>query len=337
MGAASAKFDHSALRDFGAAMFAGRGLPEADAQIAADGLIDGDLRGVPTHGLVQLPIYLSLLEKGVTNPRPAISIAGKSALLRVEADRAVGQVATVRTLEALKPGVSEHGLAAASISNSGHLGGLGYFVRLAAEEGLVALVMQNGPPLMGLPGSTARAIGNNPLAFGAPVPGGPPLIFDIATSEAAYGKILRAQAAGAAIPEGWALDVNGVPTTDPAVALKGILVSMAGAKGIGLAMMVEIFAGSLSGTIPVAGGNIFGGFVLLADPLAVQDSADFDAHMSQWIAAYRRSSPDARYPGERAAADRARQLQSGVVLEITLADMLAELGAKAGIVFPSAL
>lgn len=318
-------------------MLAARGLSSADAQITADGILDGDLRGVPTHGMAQLPTYLSLLDQGVTNSIPTIRIEGKGGLLRVEADRGLGQVVVVRTLEALKTHVRDQGMAGAAIANAGHLGGLGYFARLAAEAGLVSLIMQNGPPLMGLPGSKARAIGNNPLAFGAPVPGGPPLVFDIATSQAAYGKIMQAHKAGVEnLPPDWALDSEGRPTTDPATALSGILMPAGGAKGIGLAMMVEVLAGSLSGT-HAAGGNIFGGFVMLVDPLAVETMKAYEAHMENWIATYRRSGPDRRYPGERSAALRARQMQSGVVLASSLADTLHTLGKDAGIPLPPAL
>lgn len=332
------RFGHSDLQAWVAAMFGGRGLPDQDALIAAEGLLDADLRAVPTHGVAQLPTYLGLLDKGVTNPRPDIRFSGKSGLMRLEADRGLGQVVTMRAMERLEPVAREAGMAGAAIAQAGHLGGLGYFADHAARKGLIAIVFQNGPPLMGLEGSQARAIGNNPLAFGAPVTDGPPLVFDAATSEAAYGKIINAKASGAdSIPAGWALDAQGIPTTDPAAAVSGILLPMAGSKGIGIAMLVEVLAGSLSGTVPVAGENIFGGFVMLIDPLAVQDADGFDAHMRQWVGAYHRSAPNARYPGERAAETRARQLETGVQIDRKLAQALAELGEHAGILLPSPL
>lgn len=112
------------------------------------------------------------------------------------------------------------------------------------------------------------------------------------------------------------------------------MLPIAGPKGIGLAMMVEVLAGSLSGTKPVFGGNIFGGFVLLLNPLAVMDRQGYDEHMASWIAHYRESGPAARYPGERAAQSRDRQLQSGVALDAQGASKLAEIADMAGLELP---
>jgi LDH2 family malate/lactate/ureidoglycolate dehydrogenase len=111
-------------------------------------------------------------------------------------------------------------------------------------------MMQNGHPSMALPGATKPGIGNNPLSFAAPLRGRPPVVFDMAASEAAFGKIMEAAARGTPLPEGWALDEKGSPTRDAAVALTGMLLPVSGPKGIGLAMLVETLAGALTETDP---------------------------------------------------------------------------------------
>lgn len=308
-----------------------RDLPEADAALVAEALVDTSLRGVDTHGIALLPTYVELLEKGVTKARPQVNIVNRGAFLKVDADRGLGQVVVTRVLDRVVDMARTQGSATAAIGQVGHLGALGYFARRAADAGMIALVLQNGPALMGLPGSTARAIGNNPIAFGAPAPGRPPVVFDVATSEAAYGKLITASTKNEPIPDGWAMDSAGQPTTDPRAAMSGILLPSGGAKGIGLAMLVEALAGSLSGTRPVAGGNIFGAFLMVVDP-ALGD-AGFGVDMSQWLDLYAASGPDARYPGQRAEAVLEQRSRDGIEIASALHDKFRLIGANTGIPF----
>jgi LDH2 family malate/lactate/ureidoglycolate dehydrogenase len=313
-------------------MLAAAGLPGGDAALVAGALLDTSLHGVDTHGIALLPSYLSQLAKGATNPVPSVSIERHGAVLRVEADRGLGQVVVTRALDDALDLAGELGSVSAVISNVGHLGALGFFARRAAARGKIALVLQNGPPLMGLPGSTARAIGNNPIAFGAPVQDGAPLVFDFATSEVAYGKLLDAAERDEPIPGGWALDKSGAPTTDAKRSLDGILLPSGAAKGIGLAMMVEVLAGSLSGTRPSFGAGIFGAFLLVIDPAS--SGTVFGTHMTGWLQTYLGSGPDARYPGQTAAARYEERSRDGVPVSDALHEQFAALGNKAGIPFP---
>src|SRR5262249_39177600 len=127
-----------------------------------------------------------------------------------------------------------------------------------AREGMVALFCQETPPLMALPGSSRASIGNNPIAFAAPVAGGAPLVFDIATSIVSRGAILQLGRDKKPVPEGWALGTDGQPTIDPVEALKGAVLPIAGHKGIGLAMMVQVLAGSLTGSRTAESAKSFG-------------------------------------------------------------------------------
>ncbi|KQX34324.1 hypothetical protein ASD04_16945 [Devosia sp. Root436] len=318
-----------ALRGWATRLLVARDLPPADAALVVDALVDTSLRGVDTHGLALLPNYLDLLEKGVTNPRPQVDIASHGAFLKVDADRGLGQVVVTRVLDRAIDMARTSGSVAATIGQVGHLGALGYFARRATDAGMIALVLQNGPALMGLPGSTARAIGNNPIAFGIPAPGRPPVIFDVATSEAAYGKLLGASARNEPIPGGWAMDSQGRPTNDARAAMDGILLPSGGAKGIGLAMLVEALAGSLSGTRPAANGNIFGAFLMVVDPSA--GHAGFASDLTQWLDLYAASGPDARYPGQRAQAIFEQRSRDGIPVAAGLHEKLVATGRTVGI------
>jgi LDH2 family malate/lactate/ureidoglycolate dehydrogenase len=330
------RLDATALKHWVASVFSHHGLPDIDAATVAEALVDTDMRGIYTHGVAQVPFYLGMLERGVTNPRPNIAIEGQGALLTVQADRALGQVSTMRALDAAMTVAKTQGLAATAISQSGHLGALGYFTRVAAQNGMIAILMQNGPPLMSLPGAERRAIGNNPISFAAPVSGRAPIVFDVSTSEAAFGKLIGPAARGEAIPEGWAVDKNGAPTTDAREALAGMLLPSGGFKGIGMAMMVELLAGSLTATRPVWGGGLFGGFLIVIDPEAALARAMFDDHLAAWLEHYEGSGPAARYPGQRAAETFADAMRNGVPLDTTLHRKLVEIGERAGCTLPAA-
>jgi LDH2 family malate/lactate/ureidoglycolate dehydrogenase len=307
-----------------------RGLPGEEAALVAEALVDTSLRGVDTHGIGLLPGYAGLLENGVTKPRPVVAIERHGAFLKVDADRGLGQVVVGRVLDRAIDMARELGCVTAAIGQVGHLGALGWFARRAADRGMISLILQNGPPLMGLPGSTARAIGNNPVAYGVPVVGRPPVVFDVATSEAAYGKLLSAAAKGEPIPEGWALDKAGDPTLDPHAAMEGILLPSGGAKGIGLAMLVEALAGSLTGTR--ADRNIFGAFLMVIDP-AVGD-AGFGNHVAGWLDHYAASAPDARYPGQRAETIHRQRSRDGIPVSGDLGARFAEVAERTGVPLP---
>lgn len=330
----TARFDSAALTAWMARTLAAMDMPPEDARTIGEGLTSISLRGVDTHGIAQFPVYVKLIREGAMNVRPKMTITGEGALLAMEADLANGYVSMKQAMAAVIDRARTLGVAAISVGRSGHLGALGHFAGMAAEAGMIGLIAQNGPPLMGPPGAKRRAIGNNPLAFGMPVPDGPPLIFDIAASEAAYGKIGQTPEGGE-IPEGWALDKTGAPTTSREAALAGILLSMAGTKGIGLAMMVEALAGGLSSTKVSGFSGPFGGFALVIDPAAAGGREAFAANAAEWIAIYHASQDGARYPGERAAQVAAERLAAGVPVPETLRATFAEIGETVGAPFPA--
>jgi LDH2 family malate/lactate/ureidoglycolate dehydrogenase len=196
--------------------------------------------------------------------------------------------------------------------------------------------MQNGPPIMGLPGATKPAIGNNPLAFAMPVADGPSLVFDMAASEAAFGRIIDAARNNQPIPSGWAIDETGAETTDAAAAMRGMLLPTGAFKGVGIAMLVECLAGSLSGvyleklepgrTLPPS----FGAFLLVINPALLIGADAFAAHRDTWLDRYKSSSKSIRYPGERAAQVEAQRSRDGIPLPATVVQQLTQLGESVG-------
>ncbi len=331
----SARYDSQALTGWVASAFAACGVEAQAAETAARVLVRTNLRGVDTHGLARVPVYVQKLKSGELNARPNVRYEDRSGVMHCHADSGLGQVVAIQAMDAAIERAARAGFVAGLLHDVGHLAALGMFALRAAEAGMIGLVAQSTPPLMGLPGSRGAAIGNNPLAFASPVPGGPPLVFDIAASAVARGNVLAAARDGRDIPEGWAIDGEGRPTTDAKAALAGAMLPMAGHKGIGLAMMVECLAGSLTGATPasVTGANPgsaparVGAFLLVANPALITTRAAYDEHMADWIGHYRKATgAEGRYPGERAAKLEAERSACGIPLGPALVAELRKVG-----------
>jgi LDH2 family malate/lactate/ureidoglycolate dehydrogenase len=207
----------------------------------------------------------------------------------------------------------------------------------------VAVLCQRTNPLIALPGFQGRAIGNNPLAFAMPVPDGVPLVFDMAMSEVARGKLNDAARDGVTvIPEGWAVDPEGRPTTDVQQALSGAMRPTGGHKGIGLAMLVECLAGSLAGALAAdshgqgPSGGSTGAFLLVANPALLAGQALYDTSVREWMGRYRTAAgATGRYPGERQARSEADRSVNGIPIAPALLRELQSLGERTRISFPS--
>jgi len=224
------------------------GVPRDDAAILADALIDADVEGTSTHGVSRLNIYIRRIQRGLIDPVGQLTVEKRRpAVLVVDAGGGLGQVQAVKTLELLIPLAGQYGVASATIRRSQHFGALSYYSNMAAGHDMVLLAMTNCEPAMSPVGGCEAFFGTNPIAASFPTGKGFPLKVDLATSLVARGNIIAAHKAGRPIPEGWALDADGNPTTDPAAALAGTVLTMAGHKGSALATMVELFSGVLSG------------------------------------------------------------------------------------------
>lgn len=335
------------LETWTASVFAARGLPDDDAALVARLLVRSELRGYATHGLTRVAAYLERIDAGAFNPRPAMTARSFPGGVVLEADGAMGQVAGPRAIALGLEGLRDAASVLVVIRECGHLGALGVHALQAAEAGLFSIVGQRTPPLLSMPGFTAPAIGHNPIAFGCPIADRPPLVFDIACSVAARGHILLAAREGRPIPEGWAVDETGAPTTDARRALSGALLPAGGHKGVGIAMMVECLAGALGATadalaptrdrLPEQGAvGRQGGFLWLLRPDRFGDAGAFGAAMAHWTEGYLEAGgPHARLPGARGAELERRGLADGIALPASIEAELRGVGERLGLPFPS--
>ena len=226
----------------------GLGMARKDGEDAARILVMGDLFGVHTHGVSRLESYAERVKGGGANARPDIRIERVApTIARLDGDRGVGPLVGMRALEAAMEMARESGTGIVFARDSNHFGAIGPYNYLAAQEGFASIIGSNSSTTIAPHGGRDARVGNSPLGFGVPRPGGRPIILDMAISVVARAKIRDALKAGKPIPDTWATDRDGRPTTDPKAALDGFLLPIGGYKGYGLALIVDLFAGLLSG------------------------------------------------------------------------------------------
>lgn len=223
-------------------------LSETSAKMVAENLIESDLRGVGTHGIIRLPEYVKRIEQGgVTACAEPTVVNQKGPAICMDARNCLGQIAGTQAMQAAIRKAQEMGIGIATVRNSHHLGAMAYYSMLALKENMIGIAMTNTAAMMPPWGGRKPTVGNNPFSVAFPAES-VPIVFDMACTEAARGKIKLALQEGKKIPEGWALDGDGKPTTNPAEAMKGVLLPAAGHKGFGLAVVVDIFCGVLTGS-----------------------------------------------------------------------------------------
>jgi (2R)-3-sulfolactate dehydrogenase (NADP+) len=295
---------------------------EANARSTAAALIAAEADGQAGHGLSRVPSYAAQARSGKVDGHAVPRVERTAAAsLRADAARGFAYPALDAAIARLIPLVREAGTAAAAIGASHHMGQAGLQVERLADEGLVALAMSNTPHAMAFHGGSRSRMGTNPLAFAAPLPGREPLVIDLSLSVAARGKIVAAEKAGRAIPEGWAVDAAGLPTTDPAAALKGSLLPIGGAKGSALALMVEVLCAALAGSnfgweassfFEAEGPSPQVGQVFIAlDPAAFAGPGFLD-RMGELAAAV--AEDGARLPGDRRLTSRRGAAENGLAI-----------------------
>ncbi|MBO9473660.1 Ldh family oxidoreductase [Shimia sp. R10_1] len=226
------------------------GVPLEDAEIVTESIVFAHTTGKGTHGLGRLPIYLRKIQSGLMRrDTPLKPVVSALALEVLDADHGFGQVAAVHGMQRAISMSETYGVGLVGIRHSNNFGTAAFIASAAVKANKIGIVMSNAAPAISAPGSTTPILGTNPLAFGFPSgDDGSPIVFDMAISNAARGKIRLAAANGEEIPEGWAVDENGVPTTSAEAALAGAMLPIGGAKGYGLALSVDILAGLLTGS-----------------------------------------------------------------------------------------
>jgi len=234
------------LHVFTKEVFVRVGMPPEDAEAEAGALIWANLRGVDSHGVLRIPWYVENVDKGVMNPKPNIQVIKETpATLLIDADRALGPVVTIFVVNLVIEKAKKAGIGWALIRNLTHQGALGYYSQMMARQDMAGIVFVCNPPNMAPYGARVAGVHNSPIAISVPAKRHHPLNLDMATSVVAGGKIWLAVDKGIPIPEGWALDKEGNPTTDPRQV--GALLPFGGPKGSGLALMFECLSSVMAG------------------------------------------------------------------------------------------
>lgn len=245
---AAMRVDADKLASAVADIFVSLGIARDDAQIVAGDLVLADLEGVGSHGVMLMPMYVDRIRKGSVSKRSEGDIVSDNkAAVVIDAANALGQLTAHQAVTLAVTRAKEFGMATVAVRNAFHFGTAGRYARLMAEQGCVGIVMSNTRPLMPAPGGAEAMTGNNPIAIALPSAGEHPVEVDMALSATAMGKIRLAAAAGQSIPADWAIAADGKPTTDPNEAIKGMLAPAAGPKGFGLAFVIDLLCGGLSG------------------------------------------------------------------------------------------
>ena len=230
-------------------IFRKHGLNNKHASISADALINAELVGAYGHGLSRLKMYCDRIKKKLINPNPKIKIKKiSSSISRIDADNCIGFVAADIAIKTAIHNAKQTGIGMIGVKNSGHYGLSGYYAEQATKKNLIAMIYTNAPPAIAPHGSLKTLFGTNPICFGAPVGSKIPFILDTSMSVINRGKIRVAARNNKKIPEGVALDKFGKPTSDAKKALSGVQLPIAGFRGSGLAWMVDILSGVLTGS-----------------------------------------------------------------------------------------
>ncbi|MCJ2058497.1 Ldh family oxidoreductase [Methylobacterium sp. J-048] len=322
----------------------GLGLDPKDAADTAGILVLAEMFGLGTHGVGRIESYGERLDIAGINPRPSITVEPVApALIRVDGDNGVGPLVGMRAMEAAMQAAATTGVALALARGSNHFGPVSPYNYMAAQAGFASLIGSNATTTIAPWGGSEARLGNSPCGFGFPNPGGDPIILDMAISVAARAKIRNAAKAGQPIPDTWATDRTGRPTTDPNEALNGFLLPIGGHKGYGLALVVDLLAGLLSGAAylthvkswvdaPEEPQNL-GHYFLLIDTKRLGASDWLSGRMSDF-ADILHSTPPADpkapvlVPGEIENRNLARARRKGVRLDPSLLAKLQALAAR---------
>jgi (2R)-3-sulfolactate dehydrogenase (NADP+) len=313
------------------------GATAAMAAATAHALTVAELEGIASHGASRIPQYCGHLRKGRANGAavPTVTRDSKAACV-VDAKQGLAfEACALASREAVKR-AKDFGVAFVSVANSNHFGVAAFHLEPVVAAGLVGIAMGNSPAAMPAWGGTRPLFGTNPIAAGFPRKSSPPLLIDLSLSAVARGKIMVAARDGKPIPEGWAVDKDGRPTTDAKAALEGSMLPAGGVKGAMLALMVELLVCALSGSAYGFESDSFfteegrptriGQAILAIDPGALAGRGVYDERVETLVTAML-ADDDVRLPGERRRMNRERAERDGVAIP---ADLLKKIRALAG-------
>jgi LDH2 family malate/lactate/ureidoglycolate dehydrogenase len=341
--------DAVALSAFATAVLEVEGVPQGDAALLADTLVTAELWGHASHGMLRLPWYVARLRTGAMRAvTTAEVVRDQGAVVVLDGHDGIGQVVAQRAVELGVERARAHGISGVAVRSSGHFGTAAYFTRQAAESGCVALLATNASPAMAPWGGRVKSIGTNPWSVAAPAGRHGVVVMDLANTAVARGKVYLAAERGEPIPDGWAADSDGVPTTDPAEAIAGLIQPMAGPKGYVISFMMDVLAGVLTGSAfgdQVAGPyepdrrSGAGHLLLTIDVAALAEPADFASRIEALVD-QTRGGPLAAWadeilvPGELEDRTRARLSADGIPVAATTWQALEVLSKETGVPLP---
>lgn len=344
------RVDIAELRRFGADVLTVLDVPDTDAALVSDSLVTADMWGHPSHGMLRLPWYVARLQSGVMQAIADTELAiDLGAVAVMDGREGIGQVITHRACGEAVRRAAQFGIAAIAVRNSNHFGTAAYWTRQMASQGYVGILTTNGSPAMAPWGGRERkTVGANPWSIATPGPNGTPVVLDIANTGVARGKIYAAAERRERIPDHWAIDAAGVPTTDPHAAIEGLLAPMAGHKGYGISFMMDVLSGVLTGSsygADVVGPYVpdrrsgCGHLVVALNVAALMPTDEFDSRLDDLIATTkavpRANGVDEIFvPGEieTNAEHAAREAGTVSLPDKTLTD-LHQLGHSVGVEF----
>jgi LDH2 family malate/lactate/ureidoglycolate dehydrogenase len=350
--AAAPTVDERELHAFVTTLLERVGYANADAALVAEGLVEAELRGITSHGVLHVPNLVKRTKLGLLNVRPSIrTLTESGSAARLDADRAPGFVAAVRAMDLAITKARATGVGAVAVTNSTHFGMGARYAERATRSGMIGLALANATATMPSPGGTLALLGTNPIAFAVPGDGDEPaMCLDMGLAQVTLNAVRDAAKHGRELQPGVAAAKDGTPTTDPAKALDGgFLLPFGGHKGFGLAVVVEVLAGVLTGSaIGREVGSLFvdydraqntGHFLLALDPAHFLGPEEFRAkreYLVRWIKDSPRAANagPALLPGEREQAVRRERVASGIPLAKDAAADLLRLASEFAIEAP---
>jgi LDH2 family malate/lactate/ureidoglycolate dehydrogenase len=335
-----------ALRQFVSRLYMALGLNEDKASLLSDSLVMADLWGHSSHGVLRATWYAERIQHHVMdiNTDPEIT-SDTGPLLALDGHNGLGQFITREAVRLAIARAQQFGIGCVSIRRSGHFGTAMYFTKTIAEQNMIGFLATNASPAMAAFGGREKIVGNNPQSWAAPTPFDAPFIVDIAHTAVARGKIYLAKEKRETIPDHWALSPQGQATTDPAEAILGTLMPMAGHKGFALSAMMDVLSGVLSGGafgqaingpyVPDQASGV-GHFLMVVDIAKLREVDAFKDDMGAMINAWKNSQKaegvsEIFYPGEKEERHRLKAIAEGLALAADTLDRLIPFAHHLGV------
>ena len=339
--------DDRALHDFVYQLFAKTGMVKKDAETCADYLVQTNLWGIDSHGVLRVPIYIKRLLSGAMNKAPEMFCINDIGALQLwNGDDGCGYIVGRDAMEKAIAKADDYGIGAVGVTRSNHFGAAALYTRMAVNRGMIGIAMTNVVPNVVAPGGSRPIVGNNPFAVSVPTFGEFPFTLDISLSNVAGGKLLLAIKNGEKIPLDWATDKDGRPTDDPQEGFNGFLLPVGGHKGYGLALVIDLLCGVLTGGAFLHGlkgmykypddPSLTGHFFIAINPLALMAKELFKERMDDFYQQIKASpmwdsSREMLMPGEIEYRSEQTRKQEGIVLSEELINELNSLADELGI------